>query len=64
MTTSSIVCGVDATQHARVALGVAERLARKLGLRLAGWHVAGDDAHALMVSMALGKLAWVLWRSG
>lgn len=40
MTTASILCGVDETQHARVALKVADRLARKLDLRLVVVHVS------------------------
>jgi nucleotide-binding universal stress UspA family protein len=40
MTTRSIVCGVDETQHARFALLTAERFARKLGVRLVVVHVA------------------------
>jgi nucleotide-binding universal stress UspA family protein len=40
MTTRSILCGVDETQHARFALQIAERFARKLGVRLVVVHVA------------------------
>jgi nucleotide-binding universal stress UspA family protein len=43
MTTRSIVCGVDETQHARFALLTAERFARKLGLRLVVVHVAEHE---------------------
>jgi nucleotide-binding universal stress UspA family protein len=37
--TSSILCGVDGSHHARVALRHAARLARKLGVRLVVAHV-------------------------
>jgi nucleotide-binding universal stress UspA family protein len=41
MTTASLVCGVDDSRHARFALKVAERYARKLELRLIVVHVSG-----------------------
>jgi hypothetical protein len=41
MTTASLVCGVDDSRHARFALKVAERYARRLELRLIVVHASG-----------------------
>lgn len=56
-------------------LALAERTgsrsaARDLGLVAlltvvgAAWFVGGDDAHALVVAVALGRLGWRGWRGG
>lgn len=53
----SIVCGVDGSDGARVALRVAARLGRGLGLRLVVVHVAQTHPTARGLGPTVGELA-------
>jgi nucleotide-binding universal stress UspA family protein len=56
---SSILCGVDGSQHARLALRHAERLARVLGVRLVVVHVVRPPVPSPGVGPTAGRLTTI-----
>jgi len=51
-----VLCGVDATEEARAAAGMAAALATRLGLRLVFVHVVAADDAAAAAEVAVARL--------